>query len=100
MSEPYEQWVATGVLSSSDAYIGCVERDDGSAIEYALFGVDPERDDDAPKDWGEFVTDDLEGCECQRVRVAVVRTDEGSIEAKDQWHSDEDCSANVRQTKS
>lgn len=102
MSEPDEDWLATGELRS-DAYVGCVERDDGTAIHYALFGVDPDRDEDAIEDAIESLPDDLEaeGCECQYVRVAVTRTDEGSLEvAKDPWHSDKSCPANVRHEKS
>lgn len=97
MSEAYKDWLATGELRS-DASVACVERDDGAAIEYALFGVDPERDDDAIEASIDSVPDDLEaeGCKCRIVRVAVIQTDEGSIEVAGNWHSDEACPANVR----
>ena len=98
MSEPYEDWLAAGDLRS-DTYVGGVRREDGASITYALFGVDPERDDDAIEGSIESLPDDLEaeGCECRYVRVAVIRTDEGSLEvAKDHWHSDKACPANRR----
>jgi hypothetical protein len=98
MSEPYEDWLATGRLRS-DTYVGGLRREDGATIAYALFGVDPERDDGPKEESIESLSDDLEGegCECRYVRVAVIRTDEGSIEvARDHWHSDETCPANVR----
>jgi len=101
MGEPHEDWLATGELRS-DAYVGCVEREDGAQVLYALFGVDPERDDDDIEESIESLPGDLkaEGCECRYVRVAVIRTDEGSPKiARDQWHSDESCPANVRKKK-
>jgi hypothetical protein len=97
MSETYENWLTTGELRS-DAYVGCVERDDGAAIEYALFGIDPKRDGDAIEGSIDSVPKDLKaaGCKCRLVRVAVIETDEGSIEVADDWHSDRACSASVR----
>jgi hypothetical protein len=97
MTEPYEDWLTTGELRS-DAYVGCVERGDGAAIEYALFGIDPEREDDVTEGPIDSVPDDLEaeGCKCRLVRVAVIQTDEGSIEVADDWHSDRECPANAR----
>jgi hypothetical protein len=88
-----------GDALEGDAYIGCVEREDGTTVEYALFGVDPERDDGAIKGSIESLPDDLgaEGCKCQYVRVAVTRTDEASrAVAREQWHSDEACPAQAR----
>jgi len=98
MSEPYEDWLATGELRS-DTYVGAVTRQDGPTIAYALFGGDAERNGDAIEESIESLPDDLaaEGCECRYVRVAVIWTDEGSIEvAPDHWHSDKACLANVR----
>ncbi|MBO0693199.1 MAG: hypothetical protein J2P58_09910 [Acidimicrobiaceae bacterium] len=99
MSEPYEDWQATGDLQS-DTYVGVVNTGDGAKIAYALFGVDPDQDDDAIEESIESLPGDLEakGCECKYVRAAVIRSDEGSVEvAKDHWHSDGTCPANVRQ---
>lgn len=98
MSEPYEDWLAMGDLQS-DTYVGAVKREDGATIAYALFGVDPEPNDDTTQGSIECLPDDLEaqGCECRYARVALIRTDDGSIVvARDHWHSDKACPANIR----